>query len=206
VSGLSLAGSGEGDALIAWMQGPSGNSEVVGDFVQAPPAPFVLSAPNGWVRARAANIEWEPTTDAVAPVAYSVYVDGRPFLSGLTVTHASLSSAVLGDGVHEVQVLATDSAGQRTMSAESPLKVDADPPIVSVALIDRRRGVRVTVREKAPGVDAGATKVSFGDGQHANGRATVSHVYTHPGLYTITAQVRDNVGNRATVHLRVRIR
>jgi hypothetical protein len=206
VSGLSLGGSGEGDALIAWMQGPPGRSEIVGDFVQAPPAPFVLSAPDGWVRARAANVEWEPTTDAVAPVTYSVYVDGRPFLSGLTVTHASLSSAVLGDGVHEVQVLATDSAGQRTMSAESPLKVDANPPTVKVALIDHRQGVRVTVRERASGVDAGATKVSFGDGQHANGRATVSHLYAHPGLYTITAQVRDNVGNQATVHLRVGVR
>lgn len=37
VSGLHLGGSGQGDALTAWMQGPPGHSEVVGDFVQAPP-------------------------------------------------------------------------------------------------------------------------------------------------------------------------
>jgi hypothetical protein len=206
VNGLSLGGSGEGDALIAWMQGPPGHSEVVGDFVQAPPAPFILNTPNGWVRARDASIEWEATTDAVAPITYSVYVDGHQFASGLTATRTSLSSAVLGDGVHEVQVLATDSAGQRTMSAENKLKIDAEPPTVKLALIDHRRGVRVTVREKASGVDAGATKIAFGDGRHTNGRASVSHVYAHPGLYTITAQVRDKVGNRATVHLHVRVR
>jgi PKD domain len=206
VSGLSLSGSGEGDALIGWMQGPPGHSVVVGDFVQAPPAPFILSAPNGWVRARDASVEWEPTTDAVAPVTYSIYVDGRSFLSGLTATHANLSSAVLGDGVHEVQVLATDSAGQRTMSAKSPLKIGAEPPTVGIALIDHRHGVRVTVREKAPGVDGAATKIAFGDGRHANGRATVSHVYARPGLYAITAQVRDKIGNHSTVYLRVRVR
>jgi hypothetical protein len=142
----------------------------------------------------------------VAPVIYSVYVDGHPLSNGLTATHASLSSAVLGDGVHEVQVLATDSAGQRTMSADVPLKIAANPPIVRIALIDHRRGVRVTVREKGPGVDVGATKIAFGDGREINGRATVSHVYGKSGLYTITAQVRDKVGNQAIVHLRVMVR
>jgi hypothetical protein len=206
VSGLSLGGSGEGDALIAWMQGPPGRSEVVGDFVQAPPASFIVSAPNGWVRTRDAKVEWEPTTDAVAPVTYSVYADGHPLMGGLTATHANLSSAVLGDGVHEVQVLATDSAGQRTMSARTPLKIAANPPIVKLALVDHRRDVRITVSEKGPGVDVGATRISFGDGHSVDGRTNVKHLYGRSGLYTITAQVRDKVGNQATVHLRVRVR
>jgi hypothetical protein len=206
VSGLSFGGSGEGDALVGWMQGPAGRSEVVGDFVQAPAAPFLLSTSVGWVRAPQANVEWESTTDAVAGVTYAVYVDGRAVLQGLTGAHASLSSVLLGDGVHQVQILATDSAGQRTMSAESALKIDTSPPIVKVASIDRHRGVRVTVRDEASGVDGGATAISFGDGKHENRRTTVSHVYARPGSYTVTALVRDKVGNHATIHLRVHIR
>jgi hypothetical protein len=206
ISGLAVGGSGEGDALIAWMQGPPGSSEVVGDFVQVPPAPFLVSIPKGWITARAANVTWEPSTDAVGGVTYSVYVDGHPFKTDLTVTHSSLSSAVLGNGVHQVQVLAIDSSGQRTMSVRTPLEIDIDPPSVKIKLIDGRRGVRVSVRDDASGVQASATKLSFGDGRHVNGHAIVSHVYPRAGLYTIVAQVRDEVGNHATVQLRVRVR
>lgn len=206
VSGLSFAGSGQGDALIAWMQGPPGDSEVVGDFVQAPPSSLIISTPEGWVTSREATVTWEPDSDAVANVNYTVYVDGRPVIRGLHGTNASLRTAALGDGVHQVQVLATDSAGQRTMSVREPLKIDANPPIVHVKLVDRRRGVRVTVIDDASGVNAKATRISFGDGAHASGKRRATHVYKRSGRYTITAEVRDNVGNHATVHIEVQVR
>jgi hypothetical protein len=205
VAGLSLGGDGQGDALLGFAQGPVGRSEVLGAFAQAPPSPFVLDVPFGWVRARSAAIGWEGAFDAVAGIAYTVYVDGRP-RARTTGLGARLSAAGLGDGVHRVQVLATDASGQRTMSARGELKVDANPPVVRVALIDHGVGVRVTVRDAASGVDAGATRVRFGDGSGANRRRTVSHRYRRAGLYTITAQVRDRVGNRAVVRMRVRVR
>jgi hypothetical protein len=205
VGGLSLGGDGQGDALLAWTQGPAGSSEVLGGFVQAPPAPFQVTTPVGWVRASSARISWEAAPDAVAGVTYSVYVDGHPRVRGLTGLATSLNPIALGDGVHRVQVLATDNSGQQTMSAASKLEVDANPPIVKVRLIDRGSGVRVTIRDSASGVDAGACGISFGDGRRARGRKTVSHRYAHPRLYTITALVRDRVGNEATVHLRVRV-
>jgi hypothetical protein len=206
VSGMALAGDGQGDALLAFAQGPPGRSEVVGDFVQAPPAPFVLSTPTGWVRGGAAAISWEVALDAVGGVTYAVYVDGRERIGGLTALAARLSAGGLGDGVHRVQVLATDSSGQQTMSGASTLKVDANPPIVKIALVDRRRGVRVFVKDKASGVLVRATSVSFGDGYTTRHRDTVAHEYRHAGMYWITAQVRDRVGNHATVHLRVKVR
>lgn len=206
LSGLSFAGSGEGDALIGWMQGPPGDSEVVGDFVQAPPSPLIVSTSPGWVSSKDATVTWERVTDAVAPVAYTVYVDGHVFERGLTGVEAALSSARLGNGIHEVQVLAADSAGQRTMSAKTKLKIDADPPTVKIALIDGDRGVRVTVRDGGPGVDIHATRIAFGDGSGTNGRARVAHRYAHAGEYTITALVRSREGNRATVQLRVRVK
>ncbi len=206
ITGLSFAGSGEGDALIGWMQGPPGDAEVLGDFVQAPPSPLTVSAPDGWVSARAATVTWEPVTDAVAPVTYSIYVDGHAVLRGLTGTTATLRSAALGNGVHHVQVLAIDSAGQRTMSERTTLRIDAEPPVVRVALVDRGSGVRVTVSDRGPGVDASATRISFGDGHFARGRRRVTHRYAHAGEYTITALVRSRRGNAATVRLRVSVR
>lgn len=206
VSGLSLGGSGQGDALVVWMQGPPGRSEVVGDFVQAPPSTLIVSTPSGWVRSQDATITWEPVSDAVPTVNYTVYVDGRPVLRGLHGTEASLSSVALGNGTHEVQVLATDSAGQRTMSVNTPLKIDVDPPIVKLSLIRHRHGVRVTVTDNASGVDGQATRISFGDGGHSVERAHTTHIYRRAGRYAITVHVRDNVGVGATVHLRVRVR
>lgn len=206
VSEPVLGGNGQGDALIGFMQGPPGQSEVVGDFVQAPPAPFVLDLPSSWVRARSALISWEAAPDMIPGVTYTVYVDGKPRLKDLTGLSAHLGPVGMGDGVHQVQVLATDASGQQTMSAVGELKIDADPPIVRVRLIAHGHGVRVSVRSSASGVDTQATRIAFGDGGQTNRRAVVTHVYRRPGRYTITAYVRDNVGNAALVHLRVRVR
>lgn len=206
IGGVSLAGSGEGDALTAWMQGVPGRSEVVGDFVQAPPSTLVASTPSGWVRAQDATVTWEPVSDAVADVSYSVYVDGRLAVGGLHRTEAGLRTAVLGNGVHQVQVLATDSAGQRTMSAKAPLKIDVYPPIVKVHLVHHRTGVQVRVGDDASGVDAQATRISFGDGARLSGLARATHLYRKAGLYTIAARVRDKIGVGTTVRIRVRVR
>lgn len=205
ISGLSLGGDGQGDALIAWMVGLPGHAEIISDFVQAPPAPFKVITPRGWVRGQDATISWEASPDAVAGVTYTVYVDGTARIKGLTGLSAQLNPTGLGDGVHHVQVLARDAAGQETMSNENDLKIDSDPPTVKLKLIDGRRGVSVTVSDHSSGVDAGATRISFGDGSHINDRTHATHIYGGAGTYTITAQVRDNVGNRATVHLRVSV-
>lgn len=206
VSGLALGGDGAGDALLAFTQGPPGRSEVLGDFVQAPPAPFTLEAPTGWLRRGAARLAWEAAPDAVGGVTYAIYVDGRPRTRGLTGLSARLGVGGLGDGVHAVQVLALDTSGQRTMSPEARLKVDVNPPIVRLRLIDRRRGVRVTLLDWASGVNTRATAVSFGDGRTLRHRGTATHVYRRAGIYSIAVQVRDKAGNQATVDLRVRVR
>lgn len=206
IGGLSLAGSGHGDALIGWSVGSPGYTEVLGDFVRAPPAQFVLDAPKVWVNARDVTLSWETPYDAVEGITYAIYVDGKPHQTGLTGLSARLNAAGLGSGVHHVQVLATDTAGQETMSTEAVLKLDASPPLVRLKLVDGGSGVRVTVVDHASGVEAGATSISFGDGHSVRGRTSVVHAYAHAGTYTIAAHVRDNAGNAATVHLRVRVR
>jgi hypothetical protein len=206
IGGFQLGGSGEGDALLTWTQGLLGQAEVVGAFVQAPPAPFNLVAPFSWVRGQDAAVSWERSPDAIAGVTYTVYVDGKPRIGGLAGLSANLSPVALGDGVHRIQILATDPSGQRTMSGERDLKVDANPPVVKVAFVDQRRGVRVTISDKASGVNVGALAISFGDGHRSMRHKKVKHLYTRAGTYTITAFVRDKAGNSATVHLRVTVR
>lgn len=205
VSGLSLGGDGQGDALIGFMQGQPGYAEVDGAFVQAPPTPFTVITPIGWVRGGQAKISWEAASDAVEGITYTVYVDGRPRIRGLTTLSAQLSADGLGNGVHHVQVLATDAAGQQTMSPRSELDIDAYPPLVRVRPIDHRRGVRVSISDDASGVDAGATRISFGDGAQHRGGKRASHLYARPGTYTIAVHVADNVGLQATDHVRVRV-
>lgn len=201
----ALGGDGQGDALIGFTQGPVGDSEVLGAFAQAPPAPFVPNTPSGWLRAGTVTVTWESPFDAVAGVTYAVYVDGRLRSQGLTGLSARLSASALGDGVHRVQVLASDDAGQQTMSARNELRVDTSPPVVRLALTDRRRAVRVSVRDRVSGVVAHATWIAFGDGAHARGATRVTHIYGHAGLYRLEARVRDRAGNRATVHLQVKV-
>jgi hypothetical protein len=205
VGDLALGGSGQGDALLGWTVGAPGYSEIVADFIQAPPAPFLVSAPHGWLRAATAEVNWEPAPDAVSGETYTVYVDGKPVLSSLTGLSARLDTQALGSGVHHVRILATDPAGQHTLSNTATLDIDANPPIVKAALIDRGRGVRVRVSDGASGVDGQATLISFGDGSRTHRGAKATHKYRRGGTYTITAYVRDKAGISATVHLRVRV-
>jgi hypothetical protein len=231
ITGLSLGSDGAGDAIIAWMQGPVGDSEVVGDVVNVAPHTFTVQVPTGWQSSAHAGVSWNPAA-ATTQVTYSVYVDGRPVLQDIpgptatapatnrnfpsrpvsptgeaaTITRR-LPLAGLGSGVHEIQVLATDGLGQTMMSAEHSLKLDVTPPIVQLSTIERHHGVHVSVTDPDSGVAVAKTRIDFGDGSRvSSGQAQVDHTYAAPGLYEVTAHVVDKVGNAATLNLGVRVR
>jgi hypothetical protein len=200
-----LAGSGMGDALVGFRQGPPGEAELLGAIAKGPPGEFLVSAPSGWVRGGAARLSWEPAGEAFGATRYAVLVDGQIRQRGLTAQSTLLDSRGLGDGVHHVQVLAIDSDGQQTMSAAVDLKVDANPPVARLLRGPHGR-VRVRVSDRASGAVARDTVIDFGDGTRVVGRLSAAHAYTHPGLYTITVHCGDRVGNRASIHLRVQVR
>jgi hypothetical protein len=200
-----LGGSSNGDALIAFMQGPSEQQQVMGAIVKAPPGQFLATTPVGWVRGTAANVSWEAPSEAFGRTTYSVLVDGHVRAHGLSGSSLRLDARALGDGVHQVQVLATDSLGQQTMTPQAALKVDANPPAVAVHRLGARR-VSVRVFDRASGALARDTSISFGDGAHAIHRLTARHTYAAGGTYTITVRSRDRVGNTLDVHLRVQVR
>lgn len=200
-----LAGSGQGDALIAFGQGPPGQEQVMAAVAKAPPGHFLATAPVGWVKGSAATIAWEPAPEAFGGTTYALVVDGQIRKRGLTGLSTRLDPRGLGDGVHSVQVLATDSLGQQTMTPQAELKVDANPPSVSVRTL-AHDGVRVRVYSHASGAVAAATSISFGDGASAHGRLLAHHTYSHAGRYELTVRSRDRVGNTLDAHIWVQVR
>ncbi len=191
--------SGLGDGLVAFQQGPLGDAAIVAAQVTAPPSQFVLTVPNGWVKPAQTVVSWEAAPSANGPISYTVVLDGRRVATPAGARTLRLNARGLGSGSHRVQVLATDIFGQSTLSAPSTIRVDSAPPTVKIARTQGGETVSVRVSDRYSGVDAKAVSVSFGDGHQARGRTSFRHRYAHAGIYTITIQVRDNLGNKAVV-------
>lgn len=200
-----LGGAGLGDALIAFRQGPPGQAQVMAAVAKAPPAEFQAEAPVGWIKGSSAKISWEAASEAFGQTTYSVYVDGQLRLRGLKGLSTRLDPRGLGNGVHHVQVLATDSLGQQTMTPPIELKVDAGPPQVQVKRV-RGRLVRVRIVDHAAGALAKDTSISFGDGSRvARGVLSAVHAYARAGIYTVVVHDMDRAGNAGVAHIRVQI-
>jgi hypothetical protein len=206
VGELAVGRSGLGDGLVAFQQGPLGDAAIVGVQVTAPPAKFVISVPKGWIKPSRAQISWEPSASANGPLTYTVVLDGRRLPTPAGVSSLTINPRGLGDGIHELQLLATDIYGQQTLTSPSQLKIDGQPPAVKVTSSDGGYGVSVRVGDAQSGVDVRAVSVSFGDGLHARGRSQFLHRYAHAGVYTVVIVVRDKVGNVGVVRRLVSVR
>ncbi len=203
---LSVGRSGLGDGLVAFRQGPFGDAAIVVAQVTTPPAQFIVSLPNGWVRPSRAVVSWQPATSANGPLSYRVVVDGRATPTPVGAFALRLDSRRLGTGRHRIQVLATDIDGQATLSASSALKTDGEPPTVAVARAGHGHGVSVRIRDSGSGVDKRMVSVSFGDGASAYGRARLRHIYAGAGIYQIVVHARDRLGNQGVVRRLVSVR
>jgi PKD domain len=206
VGELAVARSGLGDGLVGFLQGPLGNAAVVAINASAPPAQFVISASKGWVRPSQASVSWLAAPSANGPLTYAVVLDGRTLPVPADVSELRLPALRLSDGRHRVQVLATDSDGQATLSPPSPLLIDALPPKVKIARALRGKGVSVRVTDSDSGVNAHLASITFGDGSSARGRTRFVHRYARAGVYRVTVHVADNLGVRGVVRELVSVR
>lgn len=208
VRDLRIAGSGHGDALVAWLEGEDEAARLAAAVVDTPPAPFALASTDRWIRTPEVRLRWDAAPDALGGAAYTVVVDGvaRAPQSG---TRLALGPAELPDGVHEIAVSATDAAGQRTDARVQTFRVDRRAPRVRV----RRRGSRVTVlisdgpRRRGSGLSPGRGAVRWGDGRTTR-RVTsrAAHRFGPPGRYRIRVVTRDRAGHRVTVRRTVRVK
>jgi hypothetical protein len=206
VSQLFGQGVESGDALLAFAQGEDGRLAIVGDRIDSPPARFAVQAPKGWVRPGRAQIRWAPAPSGVGGLTYSLLVDGRAAISGLTRRRLTPRRGVLGSGVNRVQVMATDGLGGDVISKPMKVRVDSQPPRLQ-AHLERKRGVLVLrLKDAQSGLKPGATRISFGDGDHARGGAHFNHRYERPGSYLVRVRASDRVDNRLTQQFRVVVR
>ncbi|MDO8209322.1 PKD domain-containing protein [Conexibacter sp. CPCC 206217] len=206
VDGLATGESERGDGLVAFRQGSAEQSQVVAAIATSRPASFLATTPNRWVRAKAARVRWDAALTSARGITYTVTLDGQTKARGLTARRFRFDPRGLGDGRHDVQVTAVDSDGQETASALAQLRVDSNPPQVTVRRAGRR-AVAVVVRDTASGLRRASTRISFGDRTRAaGGRASARHRYRRPGHYVVTVRRRDRIGNAGTWRTRVQVR
>jgi hypothetical protein len=204
---LAAGGSHRGDAIFGFLQGDGANAQIAAVVVRAPPGEFVTNVPSTWIAKARVPLQWEVPLAGAGAIAYSILVEDQEIAEGVTGDEYTLSRSQVGEGIHSLQVEATDSLGQVVDSVPATIKVDRKAPRVRV----RVRGGRVTVsvndgaKGEVSGVKPGSVRVSFGDGGSGHGRATLRHAYAHGGAYTIVVSASDRAGNKATVRRRVRV-
>jgi hypothetical protein len=200
VDGLELGGSGLGDAVVGWVQGPADRRRIAAAVVDAPPDPFAVQTPIEWVRrGRAVTLRWDEPPHAIGGVSYAVTVDDDTVAEGLGGTRRRVPLRRLDDGVAVVQVVAEDPAGQETTSFPAELKIDRRRPRVRVSGMPGSR-VRVVLRDgprrNVSGVAPRSVRVDWGDGRSSEGRAKLVHRYRVGGRRRLVVKARDRAGNR----------
>jgi hypothetical protein len=206
VGELAIGRSGLGDGLVAFRQGPFGDAAIVAAQVTAPPVRFVVNVPQGWIKPAQAEITWLPAESANAPLRYTVVLDGRRVATPPSALALRLETRGLANGVHKIQVLATDIFGQSTLTPASTLEVDGGSQSVKLTRTHGDHAVRVRLSDPNAGLAVKTIEVSFGDGKHAAGRKSLSHRYAKPGVYQVVVQLSDKLGNKTTVRKLVSIR
>jgi hypothetical protein len=206
VNVLQSSGSGLGDALFGFQQGGQQFSQIMAASIDAPPSSFTVQTPVDFVNTKRVALAWDAAPNAISKVSYSVTVDDEAIADDVSAT--KLPARTLDDGVHVVQVIATDGSGQQTTSQPAELKLDTKAPTATIKRLKGRR-VRITVRDGAAdqtsGVAPDTVKIAFGDGKKADGKAKATHRYRKGGSYNIAIGAKDAANNRARVRKRVKV-
>ena len=106
---LAVGRSGLGDGLVAFRQGPIGDAAIVGAQVTAPPDPFAVTLPKGWVRPSQLAAAWAPAESANGPLVYRPVLDGRLVGTPQKSLAYKFPRGTVSTGLHDVQVLARTS-------------------------------------------------------------------------------------------------
>ncbi len=207
VHGFDLAGSDLGDGVLGFLQGDGAYQTIDAATVNAPPGAFNVSVPPTWVRSRSLRLSWDPSLHGMTPVSYGVLLDDQDIADHLGGLSYNLRPSQIPDGIHTVQITATDPSNQVTGSPVGFVKIDRRAPRVRIL---RRRGTELVQVSDGPrgqvsGVAQGSTTVRWGDGRRSVGTGRLSHRYRRRGSFRILVTARDNVGNVARVKRSVRL-
>ncbi len=137
---LDLGGSQHGDALIGFLQGDGANTKIAAVVVRAPPGEFVIDTPVqlGQLDAHPAAVG-NPTRGRRQAHLQRARRRPRSRRKHHRPPKPSSRPSEVSNGVHTIQVEATDSLGQVVDSEPATLKVDRKPPQRARARARRRR-------------------------------------------------------------------
>jgi len=210
-AGFDAASDRSGGVVVAWVQGPPAERQIVAGYFDRPPSSFLGYTGQGCCRGVTPTLTWQSSFNIWGPTRYEVLVDGT--LVGQTQSTRLELPAPLAAGTHSWQVRATDMRGQVARAKTRVLRIDGHKPLLSVGYRRKRRVVTLGVRARddatrgrlAAGIEG--VRVSWGDGTPAT-TATYDIHATHRyprGRFTLTITARDTAGNEVVDERRLRI-
>jgi hypothetical protein len=206
-AGVVAAGDRYLDAAVVAIQGTGDARRLVAAMLVKEPGGFSPRSSSQWYSTLPARLTWREPTHTWGTLTYTVEIDGRP-VGTTTKTSYPTAGLVLDAGTHLYRIIATDQRGQTSATPTRFLRVDDDPPNVSITVAgSRTHGGTTTVVARVIDTRSGSAipTISFGDGTSVQAR-TARHVYGRKGLYTITVRAADRAGNTTVARRTLRVR
>jgi hypothetical protein len=199
-----------GDVAVVFLQGGALDHRISAATLVQPPKRFDTEISDRWRRGTRPRLHWSPSADPWSPVVYKVVLDGT--VLGTTPETSFLAPAPIPDGVHRLQIVATDRHGQERPAPSDTLRIDTTPPTVSISVRGKRLDVHVhdpparNATGKRQGSGVARVQVSFGDKHSITRTGDVNHRYRHGGHFAVRVQASDHAGNQRVVRKRITVR
>jgi hypothetical protein len=196
--GLAAAADAPGDVIVGFPQGDPANRRVVvaADIVK--PANFTARTTERKLPRVRVLLQWRPAASTWSPPTYTVELDGVP----IATTAATQLPVIVPPGTHHWRVVATDAAGQTSVTplrrlqvASSPLQVVLSVSSTATVGVPVRVGVHVHSSDrKHRRVRLRTSTIDFGDQTPAARGVVATHAYAKPGTYRVLVTVSDVAG------------
>jgi hypothetical protein len=206
-AGVQAAGDRYLDAAVVGIQTAGDGRRLTATMLVKEPGGFSPNSSSRWYSTLPSRLTWREPTHTWGTLTYTLEIDGQD-VGTTTKTSYPTSSLNLAPGTHLWRVIATDQRGQTSATPTRFLRVDHDPPNVTITVSGARtHGGTTTVQARVIDTRSGSSTptISFGDGTSVAAR-TAHHVYARKGLYTITVRASDGAGNVTVEHRTLRIR
>jgi hypothetical protein len=195
------------NAAVVAIQGTGDDRRLTATMLVKEPGGFSPSSSSRWYSTLPARLSWREPTHTWGQLTYTLEIDGQA-VGTTRQTSYPTSGLKLTPGTHLWRVIATDQRGQTSATPTRFLKVDQDPPNVTITISGARtHGGTTTVVARVIDTRSGSSvpTISFGDGTSIVAR-TAHHVYRSKGRYTITVRATDKAGNVTVEHRTLRVR
>ncbi len=221
----TLGASNGAHTLSATAADAAGNTSVAASTTvtvhnldtQAPTVPSGLTATVP--TSAAVNLSWQPSTDNVGVVSYSIYRNGAttPLTSVTPPTTSYVDTTVSADTHYTYTITALDAAGNRSaqstaVGVDTPANPDRTPPSVPQQLTGKAVSQTSIALSWQPSTDSGGSGLA-GYHLYRNGvfiASSATTAYTDTALmsgtqYTYTVSAYDKAANGSVASAAVRV-